>query len=258
MNFINSFQSEWLKKKRSLASWLVLVGAFFTPAIILLVRLKNYQALPKIYAAEDFWIKLWFTTWESMTILLLPMGIILATALIAQIEYKNNAWKQLHTTPQGYTTVFFAKLAVILVMMVELFALFNLGMYLSGIVPALVFSSVPLPAAAIPLKGFLYGNINFFLECLPILALQYLLSLHFKNFLVPVGAGFAVWVLGLGMTTWEYSYLFPYNQGIIDFLKSSGNLKREVSVNLPLIAVLYFVVFTIASYVLYVTKKEKG
>jgi hypothetical protein len=131
-------------------------------------------------------------------------------------------------------------------------------MYLSGIVPALVFSSVPLPAAAIPLKGFLYGNINFFLECLPILALQYLLSLHFKNFLVPVGAGFAVWVLGLGMTTWEYSYLFPYNQGIIDFLKSSGNLKREVSVNLPLIAVLYFVVFTIASYVLYVTKKEKG
>src|SRR5215216_6690727 len=99
MNFINSFQSEWLKKKRSLASWLVLVGAFFTPLIILLVRLKNYQAMPKIYAAEDFWTKLWFTTWESMTILLLPMGIILATALIVQLEYKNNAWKQLHTTP---------------------------------------------------------------------------------------------------------------------------------------------------------------
>lgn len=258
MNFINSFQSEWLKKKRSLASWLVLVGAFFTPVIVLLVRLKNYQALPKIYAAEDFWTKIWFTTWESMTILLLPIGIILATALISQLEYKNNAWKQLHTTPQGYPTIFFAKLSVVLVMMIELFVLFNLGMYLSGIIPSLIFSSVPFPAAPIPFKEFLFGNVNFFIECLPILALQYLISLHFKNFLVPVGVGFVIWVLGIGMTSWEYSYLFPYNQGVIDFLRSSGNLKREVSANLPLIAAVYFVVFIIAGYILYITKKEKG
>jgi hypothetical protein len=258
MNFINSFQSEWLKKKRSLASWLVLVGAFFTPLIILLVRLKNSSALPKIYEGEDFWTKLWFTTWESMTILLLPMGIILATALIVQLEYKNNAWKQLHTTPQAFPTIFFAKLSVILVMMVELFVLFNLGMYLSAIIPSLIFSSVPFPAATIPFKQFLYGNINFFIECLPILALQYLISLHFKNFLVPVGVGFVVWALGIGMTSWEYCYLLPYNHAVMDFLRGSGNLKRELSVNLPLLAAVYFVVFTIASYVLYVTKKEKG
>lgn len=258
MNFINSFQSEWLKKKRSLASWLVLVGAFFTPTIILLVRLKNYQALPKINSADDFWIKLWFTSWESMTILLLPMGIILATSLITQIEYKNNAWKQLHTTPQTYATIFFAKLSVILVMLFELFALFNLGIYLSGIIPSLIFGIIPFPAADFPFKMFWFGNVNFFIECLPILALQYLISLQFKNFLVPVGAGFVIWALGIGMTSWKYSYLFPYNQGVVDFLKNSGNLKWEISVNLPLIAVIYFIIFTIAGYFFYVTKKEKG
>lgn len=256
MNFINSFQSEWLKKKRSLASWLVFVGAFFTPLIILLVRLKNYPALPKIYEGGDFWTKLWFTTWESMTILLLPMGIILATALIVQLEYKNNAWKQLHTTPQTYPTIFFAKLSVIFVMMIELFLLFNLGIYLSALIPSLLFG-VSLPAA-FPFRQFLYGNINFFIECLPILALQYLISLHFKNFLVPVGVGFVLWALGIGMTSWEYSYLLPYNQAVMDFLRGSGNLKRELSANLPLVAIVYFVIFTIASYVLYVTKKEKG
>ena len=133
MNFIYSFQSEWLKKKRSLAAWLVFIGAFFTPTIVLLVRLKNHQALIKLNSAEDFWSKLWFTSWESMTILLLPIGIILATALITQIEFKNNAWKQLHTTPQPYTIIFFAKLAVIFVMMVELFVLFVIGFFLSEI-----------------------------------------------------------------------------------------------------------------------------
>lgn len=258
MNFIYSFQSEWLKKRRSLASWLVVIGAFFTPTIVLLVRLKNYQALSKLNSAEDFWLKLWFTNWESMAILLLPMGIILAVALITQIEYKNNSWKQLHTTPQGFSVIFFAKFIVILAMMIELFALFNLGMYLSAVVPSLILSDVPYPAAPIPFASFFYGNLNFFIECLPILALQYLISLQFKNFFVPIGVGFAIWALGIGMTSWEYSFALPYNQAVMDFLRSSGNLKREINVSLPLLAFIYFVIITFVSYILYLTKQEKG
>lgn len=258
MNFIHSFQSEWLKKRRSLASWLVFVGAFFTPTIILLVRLKNYKALPKINTAEEFWTKLWFTTWESMTILLLPMGIILAVALITQIEYKNNSWKQLHATPQNYSTIFFAKFAVVLVMIFEVFVLFNLGFFLAVYIPSIIFSDVPFPTAPIPYQLMLETNAKFFIECLPILALQYLLSLHFKNFLVPIGVGFIVWALGIGMVTWQHSYIFPYLPATIDFLISSNSLKREIPINLQLLSAIYFVIITVASYLLYINKKEKG
>jgi hypothetical protein len=259
MTFINSFQSEWLKKKRSLASWLVVAGAFFTPAIILLSRIKNADKLSALYAADDFWQKLWNQTWESMAVFLLPIGIILAAGLITQIEYKNNSWKQLHTTPQRFTTIFFAKFLVIFVMLVEVFVLFNVGIYLSAVVPSMLFSSVPYPSAPIPYMDFLRGNINFFLDCLPVLALQYLISLQFKNFLVPVGAGFALWFSGIGMLAWEYSYILPYNHATIDFLIGSAQFKREIPpVNIQLLAVVYFVVIMAASYVLYVTKKEKG
>lgn len=257
-HFIRSFQSEWLKKKRSLASWLVIVGAFFTPTIILMARIKNHDKLSAPYVSEDFWQKLWFQTWESMAAFLLPIGIILATGLIAQIEYKNNAWKQLHTTPQNYATIFFAKMLVILIMMIQVFVLFNFAMYLSAMIPALIFSNIPFPTVPIPYQQFLQGNLNFFIDCLPILALQFLISLQFKNFLVPVGVGFAVWFLGLGMNAWEYSFIFPYIHSTLDFLKSSGNMKRELPVNLQLLAGIYFVVITIVSYILYVTKNEKG
>lgn len=258
MNFIRSFQSEWLKKKRSLASWLVVAGAFFTPTIILLSRIKNYDKLSALYISEDFWQKLWNQTWESMAVFLLPIGIILATGLITQIEYKNNAWKQLHTTPQNYSTIFSAKMAVILVMMLEVFVLFNFGMYLSAVIPAILFSNIEYPTAPIPFQQFLLGNINFFIDCLPILALQYLISLQFKNFLVPIGVGFAIWFVGLGMNTWEHSYIFPYIHSTIDFLITSKNSNRNLPVNLQLLASIYFVVITIVSYFLYVTKKEKG
>jgi lantibiotic transport system permease protein len=258
MTFIYSFQSEWLKKKRSLASWLVVAGAFFTPVIILTARIKNHAALAPFYAADDFWRKLWNQSWESMEVFLLPIGIILATGLIAQIEYKNNTWKQLHTTPQRLTTIFFAKLLVILVMLVQVFALFNAGVYLSAVVPSILFAEVPYPAA-IPVQAFWNANVNFFVDCLPIVALQYLLSLQFKNFLVPVGAGFAIWFLGIGLLSWEYSYLFPYNHGAIRFLTSAGQFaSRKFPVNIELLALIYFAAFTVAGWVLYVAKKEKG
>ncbi|HQU84986.1 MAG TPA: ABC transporter permease [Pyrinomonadaceae bacterium] len=258
MKFIKSFQSEWLKKKRSLASWLVVVGAFFTPLIILLSRFKNRAKLPEINVMDDFWVRLWNQSWESMTVLMLPVGIILATGLITQIEYKNNAWKQLHTTPQSYTTIFFAKLAVIFVMMIEVFVLFNLGMYLSAIVPSMVLSNVPYPSAPIPFEYFLQKNLVFFVECLPILALQYLISLQFKNFLVPIGAGFVIWILGIGLLSWEYSFIFPYVHSGIEFMIMEGHFKRVLPVNLQMLSIIYFAVFIAAGYVLYLLKKEKG
>jgi lantibiotic transport system permease protein len=259
MIFISSFQAEWLKRKRSLASWLVLGGAFFTPSIILASRFKNRAALPALYAREDFWRKLWNQSWESMEVFLLPIGIILATGLIAQLEFKNNTWKQLHTTPQGFTTIFAAKLLVILLMLFEVFALFNVGVYLSAVIPSALLRGVPYPAAPIPFADFWAANVNFFVDCLPIVALQYLLSLQFRNFLVPVGAGFAIWFLGVGLLSWEYSYLFPYNHGAINFLTATGHFAhRKVPASVELLALAYAAAFTVAGWALYVTKKEKG
>ena len=259
MTFVGSFQSEWLKRRRSLASWLVLVGACFTPSIILASRIKNHAALAPLYVSDDFWQKLWNQSWESMEVFLLPIGIILATGLIAQIEYKNNTWKQLHTTPQGFTTIFLAKLLVVLLVLVEVFVLFNVGVYLSAVIPAALFGGVPYPTAPLPFSDFWAGNVNFFIDCLPIVALQYLLSLHFKNFLVPVGAGFAIWFLGVGLLSWEYSYLFPYNHGAINFLTATGHFAgRTLPARVELLALIYFAAFTVAGWVLYVTKQEKG
>jgi hypothetical protein len=259
LTLINCFQSEWLKRRRSLASGLVLVGAFFTPSIILASRIKNHAAMPRLYASEDFWRKLWSQSWESMEVFLLPIGIILATGLVAQIEYKNNTWKQLHTTPQGFTTIFAAKLLVVLLMLVEVFLLFNVGVYLSAVIPSMLFGGIPYPTAPIPFADFCNANVNFFVDCLPIVALQYLLSLQFKNFLVPVGAGFAIWFLGVGLLSWEYSYLFPYNHGAINFLTATGHFaSRQLPMSVEYLALIYSAVFVVAGWILYVTKREKG
>lgn len=257
--FIHSFQSEWLKTKRSLAFWMVVIGGFFTPSIVIVARLINYDKLPTLYAAEDFWNLLWKNSWESMAIFFLPLGAILSTSLIAQIEYKNNTWKQLHTLPLTYTTIFFAKLAVIVVLMLQFFVLFNTGIYLAAIVPYVLIGGTPYPPQALPYEHFLRENLLYFVDTLPIVALQYLIALRFKNFLVPVGLGFVFWVGALASLSWKFGYFIPYTYPMYNYLKAGVETKAAIpDVNIHLFALGYFVVITAVSYVLYVTKREKG
>jgi lantibiotic transport system permease protein len=257
--FIHSFQSEWLKTKRSLSFWMVVIGAFFTPTIIIVARLINYARLPEIYSAEDFWDLHWKNAWESVAIFFLPLGAILSTSLITQIEYKNNTWKQVHTLPVAYTTIFFAKLAVIIVLMMQFFLLFNVGIYLSAMIPYLMIGGTPFPAQPLPFQWFGRESLLYAIDTLPIVALQYLIALRFKNFLVPVGLGFVFWVGALASLSWKFGYIVPYTYPMYNYLKAGVTTKAVVpELNIHVLALAYFVVITAVSYLLYLTKKEKG
>jgi len=259
ISFVHSFQSEWLKTKRSLALWIVIVGGLFTPAIVTVARIIQYEAVPAIYSSDHFWKSLWQSSWESMALFLLPLGVILTTSLITQIEYKNNTWKQLHTLPLSLTTIFFSKLSVIVVMMMGFFVLFNIGIYMSALIPYLLISGVPYPKNPIPYEYFLQQDLKYFIDCLPIVALQYLISLKYRNFLVPVGTGFIFWVGALAALSWKYGYVIPYTYCMFTYLESGvANKAVMPTVNIHVLACVYFVVITIVSYVLYISKKEKG
>ncbi|WP_428655485.1 ABC transporter permease [Runella sp.] len=259
MNFIYSFQSEWLKTKRSLASWLVIVGGFFIPLIMVAARMLYPDRAQKEGLSPRFWENLMTQHWQLMALFLLPMGVILATSLITQLEFKNNTWKQLHTTPQGLSTIFWSKLSVILLMMFQFFVLFNVGIFLSGITPALILGTVDYPKEVFPMLLYLKSSGYFFVDCLPIVALQYLVSLQFRNFLVSFGVGIGVLLAALFAVEWEYGYIIPYTYCPYNFFFLRGaNMKATQHLNIHALALGYFTVFTLISYILYLTKKEKG
>jgi hypothetical protein len=257
--FLASLRSEWLKQRRSLGSWLVLGGGLFIPGIITAIRLLRPAGLPELYRAPGFWERLWTQSWESMAIMILPLVVMLAASLIVQLEYRNNTWKQVHATPQPLATIFLAKLVMILKLVVQLVFWFNAGIYLAGIIPGLVFRAVDLPASPIPLAHFLRRDLDFFIDVLPIVGLQYLLALRFRSFMAPLGAGFALWILALGGLPWEYNYVLPYSYLAIDY---TTTVPSRVSHALPaspqMFAAAWFVVFTGAAYLAYAARGDKG
>ena len=254
--FINCFAGEWIKKRRSFASWLVFAGGLFVPFITTIVFIVYPKQIMSLHTSKNFWGGLFEHSWQAMAFMLLPMGIVLAVSLITQLEFKNNCWKQLHTAPASFSSIYFSKLAVLIVMMLQLFILFNIGIYLSGIFPAIFHSEIPFPAYTINYKSIFIENGQFFVLCLPMIALQYLISLQFKNFMVPVGAGLALVVGGLIGLSWKYIYVFPPSYTALHFLQvKSTTIPTHNLVNWSL---GYFIFFTIVGYWLYISKKEKG
>ncbi len=254
--FIRSFQSEWLKRKRSAATWLTFIGAFLIPLIFTIARIVDFDELYPSVKSDKFWEILFRQSWQSMAIFMLPFGVILATSLITQLEYKNNTWKQLHTSPQSLTIIFFSKLSVIVAMMAQFFILFNIGIYLSGIIPSIIYRGIPFPEASINWEFWIKSDIKFFISCLPIIALQYMISLQFRNFLVPLGLGIGMFVASMIAMNWKHGYLIPYIFCTLTFVGPGAAVVSPIRIHW--IALLYFVFFMIVSYVLYINKKEKG
>ena len=252
-------KSEWLKQRRSSSNWLILLGGLFLPAILLVARLSHPANLPALYADARFWHKLWNMAWPATAHMVLPMVIMLVTSLIVQLEYRNNMWKQVHASPQSLPAIFFAKLLIILGAVLGFFAVLLIGLYAITLVPLLFFRSIGYPQGPLPLGFFAVQSLRYFVDILPMVGLQYLLSLHFKNFMIPLGIGMAQWLVVIGCLSWKYLYIFPYAYLSLDF-ESTHELHRIAPppVDYPILALGYFVVIIAIGLILYTSRKDRG
>jgi len=257
--FFNAFLSERIKLRRSLLGWLILCGGSFVPAIMLAVRIRRQQQLPSWHRQGIFWERHWVESWESLSIMILPLMVVLLTTLILQVEYRNNTWKQVHASPQTWGTIFSAKLAVVLLSLFQLFVVINLGLYLAGAFPSLLFSAEGTPSSPVPWMRLLARDSIYFIECLPIVGIQFMLALRFRNFLVPVGIGVAGWILSLVLINTNYNFLLPYNYTGIDYLISTGHRSgQNLPATLGKLACGTFAALTWVSYAFYSRQADKG
>ena len=255
--FLSGLSSEWLKRRRSLTWPLIAGSACFIPAIIFLSRFRHVETLPALYRAPRFWEQLWRQSWEAMALMILPLAIMLLASLLAQVEYRNNAWKQVHATPQPLAAIFTAKLVVLLVLVALLILCFNVAIYAAGALPAILFDGVSLPGA-LRAGYFLDRNVRFFLDVLPIVALQFVMAILFRSFLAPLGIGMGLWIFSVGTMSWRYSWTIPYSAASLDYLSVEYQRTVPLPASPSAIALAWFVVFTVVGYVLYSRKRERG
>jgi len=254
--YFNSLLSEWQKTRKSAASWLVIIGALFIPALMIIIQTFYPEKFSPTAMGEEYWQQLFKHSWESMAILLLPVGVILATSLVTQLEFRNNTWKQVYATPQRFSTLFISKLSVVLIMMMEFFILNFIGLLLSAYLPGM-WNGGGMPAFP-PFEKLINYYVLFFVCSLPLLAFQFLIAMRFKNFLVSVGVGLAMVVASIFAFSWKYGYQFPFAHIGMVYSKIAGQNRVPEGIEITYLSLIWFAGLTGLHFILYLAQKERA
>ncbi len=250
MEFYRSLQSECLKLKGSRIPLVTLFGGLLL-SVIFTIRFIVIDNHINLSSNEEVWKNLFSQSSRPFLGFIIPIGAMLICALMTQIEYSNNNWKQVHTTPQRYVTVFLTKFTIVLALTVIVFFLLNLGVVIQGAIPCLVLDG-RLPKYPIPLNYFFFETLKCFVLTLPILAFQFLLSLHFRSFLVAFGIGLTVYVGSMpGIRLGAIGNLSPFSFVLRYFDQDTTNTQLWISL-------IYFGILILLSFILYYNKAEKG
>lgn len=254
--FFISVQTEFMKIRRSAAFWLVIAGGAFLPVLLVLMYLTKPGQFEK-ELGTDPWMAHLMTGFRGGSFFLWPMFIILVTSLVTQIEYRNNTWKQVMTSPLRIADVYFSKYLVIQVMIIAGYFLFDAWIILAGLVAQVFHPAFGFTHAPLHLRAFLVMDAKSYIAVLAMSTFQYVVSLRFKNFIPAIGTGLGLIIAGLFMLTWDKVQFFPYAYSALTFVRSNINgdfsiLKHEYW------SLGYFVVFLMAGFIDFTTRRERG
>ncbi len=196
--------------------WLTLLAALFIPLINFVILLERPDIMVSKFQANP-WVTFFRFNWKNVASIILPMYIILITNLIVQIEYRNNTWKQVYTTPRMFADIFFSKLVVIHAVLPAFIIFFNVFIILSGLLTNQFNKDYHLVINTIQWRILLIMSVRIYISLFTMVIIQYWLSLRFRNFVIPLGIGLALWITGIILIEWDKIIYYPYAYSIFMF-----------------------------------------
>jgi hypothetical protein len=207
--YMSSTKNEIIKLKRTFAYWLTIISALLFPVLFFIVYAVEHESLtPEI--GVNPWEKFMTTQIENSIPFFIPMFIVLITSLIMQIEYKSLGIKHLFALPIPKWSVYFGKLSIVILAIITTYVYYYAAILLTGLVLGLIYPD--LAFLNFQPEHLRYINIlsTSFVASLGIIGIQFWLSFRFKNFIVPLGFGMFLAIIGIISSQAPQSIYFPY------------------------------------------------
>jgi ABC-2 type transport system permease protein len=209
--FLRCLAAEIYKSKRTIA----LAGIFLLPTILslfnffLLIGLNNPAGY---YATPNGWLQFEHNTITFWALLVFPYGLVLVSAFSAHQEHDIHHWRQTMCLPLPKAPLYLAKLALVM----GLSLLSCLVLWVENIGWGWLFSrlrpELGLSLARITLGKMLVPYLWIYLFSLLILAIHFWFSMRAENFVLSIGAGFALGLLGAFLHEGgSWSMVFPWS-----------------------------------------------
>jgi len=212
--YISNTKNEVIKLKKTFAFWLTIISAVIFPLLLFIVYLVKHEKLVP-NPGENPWDEFMFKQIKNTIPFLIPMFIVLITSLIIQVEHKSHGIKHLFSLPIPKWSVYFGKLSIVIISIVTTYIYFFLAIVLFGHLLGVFYSDL----------GFLDVQPDYwrsakmlgmsFVASLGIVGIQFWMSFRFKNFIVPLGIGMTMVIMGLVISRAPESIYFPYSYNVL-------------------------------------------
>lgn len=135
----------------------------------------------------------------GMIMVLNMFGIIVASCIIYNMEFKGSAVKKMHMLPMSVPAMYFCKFSILTVMLLLAIGLQNLALVKIGI--------TDLPQGTFELGTLLSFAGYSFITTMPVLAFMIFVSSRFENMWIPLGIGVAGFLSGMALATSNIKWL---------------------------------------------------
>jgi hypothetical protein len=244
MSLLISLRSELLKTQKA-SLYLTLIAAAVGPVMYLLnVLLDDDEIDP---SQKDPLNAIFKILSDMNGVALFPLFVILICTLLPQIEYRNNTWKQVFVSPQTKLNVFLAKFINLQLLMLLFLIATHLFMLLSIAAINIIKPGLNLFTYPVDISALLVNAANAYMLVLGLCALQFWMGLRFRNFIIPIGIGFAFWLMGTIMAVQYKSdlvFYFPYS---FQAFPVSTKLKAQVT-TVAFTSLGYAVLFLVVAF----------
>ena len=232
----------------------------FLVSILIPIMICGLQFLI-FFIKHEYFAKSGMNPWKIMGMNLfniygmfvMPMYVVLIAYLINFTEHRANSWKYLFCLPIPKFQIYAGKIIVLLIWLIlfctSTYLLFLLsGQLLSNLRPDIGFQDYTI------LDILSTTMAKMFLGSLGILAIQFFLSIYWKDFIRPVGIGLGLTIAGIILKSWDYVYIFPYaHPGLIN--DDFRQMDLSVATTPVIMSIIYGILFFSVGYYL-LSKKE--
>ncbi|MBI9050184.1 MAG: ABC transporter permease [Anaerolineaceae bacterium] len=207
INWINLFIAETMKQKRSLTIVVIALAPILMFIFNFMIGLGGYYGT-KAYGSEivDTVINNSLNLWA---LIMLPMALSLLAALNANVEFRNNQWKQIYAFPVPTWKIMTVKW-VINVAMSAMAHIFHLVLMLAAAFVLVTLNGHSFVGAMDYVYVFQHILV-IFLASIMIVTIQTILALVFDNFLLVMALGTGLMISNYFVAQSSYGYLSPWS-----------------------------------------------
>ena len=246
--YISSIKNEFIKLKRTFAFWLTIISAILFPILFFIAYfLKHKTNTPEI--GINPWEKFMTTQIENSIPFFIPMFIVLITSLIMQIEHKSLGLKHLFALPIPKWSVYFGKLTIVIFAIITTYVYYYIAILLTGALLGLIYPDLAFLNFQPEHLKFIKILFTSFIASLGIIGIQFWLSFRFKNFIVPLGFGMFLAIIGIIISQAPQSIYFPYSFSVLSVsLVDKMPITFGVS-SVTLFSIICFLITSIFGYI---------